>query len=144
MKSINLIILFFLCFITSIAQPSDTLLTHIILTKKFVKQEVVKYTPTLAKPLSDSSKVKVNPVHFVAAGMLYTYQVVFSEQIQADCIYHLSCSKYTKLCIEKFGLVKGTLQGFHQFSNCFEGVIYDYPDYKVNSIQKINNTIDLQ
>jgi hypothetical protein len=47
----------------------------------------------------------------IAGGMIYFYQNVISEQIQAGCSYEISCSQYLKLCIEKYGFVIGTFAG---------------------------------
>lgn len=85
---------------------------------------------------------KLNPFLYVGATLLYFYQNVISEQIQANCMYKISCSEFTKKSIEKNGFVKGTLSGFHQLSNCFQGAIYEHPVYMINENGKINNTID--
>jgi len=85
---------------------------------------------------------KLNPFLYIGATLLYFYQNVISEQIQANCMYKISCSEYTKKSIEKNGFVKGTLSGFHQLSNCFQGAIYEHPVYMINENGKINNLID--
>jgi uncharacterized protein len=84
---------------------------------------------------------KVNPVNYVSAGLLFFYQNVLSEQIQASCMYEISCSNYTKLSIEKSGL-KGFFLGINQLNNCFPGVIYDYPKHLISKDGKVINEIE--
>ncbi|MFI5150556.1 MAG: membrane protein insertion efficiency factor YidD [Bacteroidia bacterium] len=82
---------------------------------------------------------RINPVNYVAAGLLFVYQRVFSEQIQARCNYVVSCSEYTKLSIQKHGFVKGSLMGIDQLSCCFPGITLDYPDHKLTAERQIIN-----
>ncbi len=84
---------------------------------------------------------KINPLTYVAAGSLYVYQTIFSEQISANCTYQISCSEYTKKCIEKYGLIKGSLIGLHQLSNCVAGNTDEHCEYKISKSKKIINEI---
>jgi putative component of membrane protein insertase Oxa1/YidC/SpoIIIJ protein YidD len=70
---------------------------------------------------------------------MYLYQNVISEQIQADCLYEISCSQFTKKMIEKRGLILGTFIGFHQLNNCQGNALLDYPNYKISENDKILN-----
>ncbi len=85
-----------------------------------------------------------NPFNYLSAGLLFTYQNVFSEQIQADCNYQVSCSEYTKKCIERTGFVSGTLTGFNQWTECFSGALYEHPPVFRNNHNKIINTAELE
>ena len=85
--------------------------------------------------------LKLNPLLYLAAGSLYIYQSVFSEQISANCTYEISCSEYTKKSIEKHGLVKGSIIGLHQLSNCIEGINEQHCDYKISSTNKVKNEV---
>lgn len=91
----------------------------------------------LEKPKSTIGKF--NPLYYLSAGLLITYQNIISEQIQADCMYEISCSQYAKFSIQKYGIIRGTLLGFHQLNNCIPSAIYDYPDFKINKDEKIIN-----
>ena len=70
------------------------------------------------------------------------YQNIASEQIQANCQYHSSCSENMKQQIKRKGLLFGMLSGLNQFGNCSGGISKDYPNYKITSEYKINNTIE--
>lgn len=81
----------------------------------------------------------INFVKHIAAGLLYFYQNAISEQIQAECLYEISCSQFTKKMIEKKGLIIGAFVGFHQLNNCQGNAILDYPSYKISEKDKIIN-----
>lgn len=85
---------------------------------------------------------KLNPVTYISGGLLFVYQNVISEQIQADCQYQISCSENMKQQIKKKGLIAGILSGLNQLGNCSGNIHKDYPDYKINANKKVNNTIE--
>jgi putative component of membrane protein insertase Oxa1/YidC/SpoIIIJ protein YidD len=91
---------------------------------------------------SKKTAARYNPVTYVSAGLLFFYQRVISPQLQANCTYEISCSEYTKLCIQHYGFVKGTLLGLHQLNNCAPGVIGDRCRYVISPDGKIINHID--
>jgi putative component of membrane protein insertase Oxa1/YidC/SpoIIIJ protein YidD len=103
-----------------------------------------KYEPAAKrKILSFKNKkpiARINPLNYLAAGALFVYQRLISEQIQANCMYEISCSNYTKLCIQEHG-VSGFLAGIDQLNCCFAGVVYDYPDFMISPENKIRNQL---
>jgi putative component of membrane protein insertase Oxa1/YidC/SpoIIIJ protein YidD len=112
--------------------------------KIVLKQTFSEFThkPTTYRKFLEAPKStigKLNPLYYLSAGLLYTYQNIISEQIQADCMYEVSCSQYAKLNVQKYGLIRGTLLGFHQLNNCIPSAIYDYPEFKINKNEKIIN-----
>ena len=93
----------------------------------------------LVSPKNDIAKI--NPLFYLGGTLLFLYQNVFSEQIQAQCAYQISCSEYTKLSIQKKGLLFGTLSGFNQLSECFPYIQHDHPPLFINyNNQKIINS----
>ena len=90
------------------------------------------------------SIAKISPLHYISSGLLFFYQTILSEQIQADCNYEISCSNYTKAGIEKFGLLKGVLGGFDQLTNCSVLILYDVPRYKISPRSKVNNSFETE
>ncbi len=91
--------------------------------------------------VQSSALSKWNPLGYLSAGMMFLYQRVLSEQIQANCMYQITCSEYTKKQIEKHGLLLGVLEGCNQLTNCFMGVQYQYPKYKLSAQGKIRNDL---
>lgn len=91
--------------------------------------------------LEGNDSVRKNPVNVFFSGLMYVYQNVFSEQISASCMYQISCSEYTKLCIEENGLLLGSVQGFHQLMHCTPGATEEVPPYmySVYSLKILNH-----
>lgn len=97
--------------------------------------------------------VKYNPISLLFGGLLYTYQKFISVQIAANCPYEVSCSSFSKQCIEKYGLIYGIPLTADRLTRCtrlasfdlIRGVeynsrtnkIYDYPaDYSLHHKDK--------
>ena len=85
---------------------------------------------------------KINPLTYLAAGLMYGYQNVLSEQISANCTYEISCSEMTKKSIEKHGLIKGALFGLHQLTNCSSSIIKDHCEHVISPDDKIINRVE--
>jgi putative component of membrane protein insertase Oxa1/YidC/SpoIIIJ protein YidD len=134
---------FITCLIFSIqiycANAQESSLQNLLVQKTFSNYKYQKSVPRKLLHTPTNFWGRINPLYYVSAGMLYTYQNIISEQIQAECMYETSCSQYTKFSIEKYGLIKGTLLGFHQLNNCMPSAIYDYPDFKISKGEKILN-----
>jgi uncharacterized protein len=81
---------------------------------------------------------RYNPVMYAGAAFLFIYQRIFSEQIQAECMYQVSCSEYTKYCIQQKGLVRGMLAGFNQVTECFNGAVYEHPPMFIHKSRIVN------
>ena len=90
--------------------------------------------------IENSNKRSV--MNTIAGGMIYFYQNVISEQIQAGCSYEISCSQYLKLCIEKYGFVIGTFAGINQFLKCTGNNHKNHSAHKINENNIIKNKID--
>ena len=84
-------------------------------------------------------KNKYNPISYIGAGALFVYQNIISEQIQASCTYHYSCSEFTKKSIENFGFIKGTFVGLNQLQSCVPGLKKETHPYFITSNFLIEN-----
>lgn len=80
-----------------------------------------------------------NPLSYVGAGLMFTYQNMISEQMQTNCMYEISCSEYTKLSIQESGLVAGVLKGFYQLSECHPAALYEHPRSFISGGKIINH-----
>lgn len=89
-----------------------------------------------------STKAKFNPFIYLAGGLLFMYQNLFSAQISANCVYETSCSEFTKKSIQKYGIIKGTFIGMHQLSCCTPSIHKDYCEHSVSESGKIINRIE--
>lgn len=134
----RLFILFLMmCYtLTSFSQEETTIISNKIIAVTF--DDATK--PVKRKLLAFRNKLAYfNPFTYVGAGMLFVYQNVFSEQIQANCAYEISCSDYTKFSIQVSGFFIGTLKGFNQLSECAPTARYEHPASYINSDGKIIN-----
>lgn len=62
--------------------------------------------------------VRYNPLSLSLGGMMYVYQKFISAQIGANCPYEISCSAFSKQCIQKFGLIKGVALSADRLMRC--------------------------
>jgi uncharacterized protein len=144
MKSKRIVfILIFFCICSPVLSQDS------IVERNNVNSEVVRVLfsdyemPTQNKRvLMQVRSAKGNPLTYIAAGLLFFYQNLLSEQISANCTYQMSCSEYTKKCIERYGIVKGTLIGLHQLSCCVPNISVDHCEHKISENYKIINIIE--
>ena len=142
MRYYLVVLLLFISFIF-VGQNTTSAVSEKILEKTFSDYEIKQMTPRKMLSIKNGKGIaKFNPINYIAGGLLFFYQNILSEQIQADCSYEISCSSYTKLCISRYGFIIGTLKGIHQLNNCFPSAIDDYPVFKMSNNLKIRNQIE--
>jgi putative component of membrane protein insertase Oxa1/YidC/SpoIIIJ protein YidD len=73
-----------------------------------------------------------NSVHGISGFFLSVYQEYISVLISADCIYSLSCSRYSKQSISQHGVLKGVLATGDRLSRCSSIAAKDIPEFKWN------------
>lgn len=98
-------------------------------------------TKPFKKPKNQLSYI--NPLFYISTGGLFIYQNMISEQFQADCKYHVSCSEYTKISIEHNGLI-GLFMGLDQISKCYPKAYYQYSPFLRMDDGVINNVYDYE
>jgi putative component of membrane protein insertase Oxa1/YidC/SpoIIIJ protein YidD len=89
--------------------------------------------------------VKYNPVSLIFGGALYLYQSGLSKQISAQCPYEVNCSNFSRVCIRKYGLVKGILLTSDRLTRCTRLAAIDineYTDFTRDSHRIIDNPED--
>lgn len=62
--------------------------------------------------------LRLNPVYWLLNGALTGYQKVISPQISAECLYELSCSRFSRAAIQEFGIFKGIALSADRISRC--------------------------
>lgn len=67
---------------------------------------------------NQSPLIKYNPITLISKGSLFLYQNVISPQMASDCIYHPSCSDFSKQAIQQYGFFKGICLGADRLSRC--------------------------
>jgi uncharacterized protein len=101
--------------------------------------EKTPYRPMI-KPKKSQTWQRLNPLFYVSGGLLFFYQNVLSDQIQSNCMFEISCSGYTKKCIQTHGLVIGILLGADQLGSCHPFIQMDYEPNCIQPDGKIINT----
>jgi putative component of membrane protein insertase Oxa1/YidC/SpoIIIJ protein YidD len=61
---------------------------------------------------------KYNPFSLLATASMYFYQNAISPLIFSHCLYHRSCSNYSKAAIKEFGLIKGIFMSADRLLRC--------------------------
>ncbi len=78
--------------------------------------------PTVKFGQSKKTKAKAflrfNPAYWMLNGALTGYQKVISPQISAECLYELSCSRFSRAAIQEFGIFKGIALSADRISRC--------------------------
>jgi putative component of membrane protein insertase Oxa1/YidC/SpoIIIJ protein YidD len=64
--------------------------------------------------------------------LLNIYQKHISVQISADCLYSLSCSRYSREIVNKKGLILGVLLSADRLTRCSGFCAKDIPERKYN------------
>lgn len=83
---------------------------------------------------------KINPLFYTGASLLFVYQNLISEQLQADCGYHVSCSEAAVRGMNYYGTIKGILVGVNQLSTCLPRVYIEYPRRYITNDFKVDNS----
>jgi uncharacterized protein len=100
-------------FITLILFISHTCFCQIVSDKDLIKNSLqLKETPVVQK------KGRSNPFLFVFNGPLTVYQRFISPQISSNCMFELSCSRFSRDAISQFGPLKGIALTVDRFHKC--------------------------
>lgn len=74
---------------------------------------------------SDRIFSRLNPVRLSLGGMMYVYQRFVSPQLPSECLYHPSCSGFSKELIRDLGLVKGMAATADRLMRCNRVAAFD-------------------
>ena len=131
LKLLSSIILGFILSLQLIAQ--DTSMEERLILNKEIYDYHFEGRKVHFNQLGNKSLIaKYNPVTLLANSLLFTYQQLFSVQISASCLYHPSCSEYSKQLIKDFGLIKGVSLSADRLTRCNRIAATDIHPLKVN------------
>ena len=65
-----------------------------------------------------AGKKGFHPISFVMNGTLTFYQKVISPQFSANCLYELSCSRFSREAIRMYGPLKGVALSADRLARC--------------------------
>lgn len=75
---------------------------------------------------------RYNPVSLVLTGSLYGYQNAISPQLSNRCIYHPSCSVFSREIITERGLFPGMILTADRISRCNRISAMDAPQHRLD------------
>ncbi len=55
---------------------------------------------------------------YVGLGLIRLYQMTLSKVLPPSCRFEPSCSRYTYMAIDKYGLLRGSWMGFKRILRC--------------------------
>ncbi len=90
-----------------------------------------KSTPPPGKDVSflhSSSErllVRYNPINLTFGAMMFVYQRFMSPQLPSTCLYHPSCSAFSKSLIKEYGLVVGVVSTADRLFRCNRVAVFD-------------------
>ena len=79
-----------------------------------------------------SAITKYNPLSLTLGGLLFVYQKAISPQLQSHCPYEISCSAFSKACIEEFGIIKGVALTADRLGRCTQFTLIDIQQSQIN------------
>lgn len=88
-------------------------------------------TPLQGKDVSfmqssnDRLLVRYNPVNLTFGAMMFVYQRFMSPQLPSTCLYHPSCSAFSKSLIREYGLVVGVVTTADRLFRCNRVAAFD-------------------
>ncbi len=86
--------------------------------------------------------LKYNPITLLFGGLLYVYQKGISQQISANCPYEITCSNFSKKCIQNYGLIKGIALTADRLTRCTQFTVIDLKPIQLNKNNKIIDPIE--
>ena len=117
-RTVLLLLFLLLVFVRAYSQEID-LKSDLMLVDSVVEQQMPEpgLRPYIYKNQPKTFK-NSNPLSLIYGGSLYVYQNLFSQHLSASCLYHPSCSDFSKQAVKEYGLIKGTLLSFDRLSRC--------------------------
>ncbi len=86
------------------------------------------------------TKISLNPLKITYRFSIHFYHKAISEQLAANCAFELTCSRFSKAMVNKFGFVKGYFLTFDRLGRCNAiSPLETYP-IRLNAQRKIMET----
>lgn len=143
-RIISLILILFLISIHAEAQKID-LREDLMLIDSLAKKQMPQ-TSKKAYVYKDQRKTikNSNPVSMLYGGSLYVYQNFITQHFSANCLYHPTCSDFSKQAVKNFGLIKGGLLTFDRLNRCNRIAATDLDPATLNKkTQQFNDPVNL-
>jgi putative component of membrane protein insertase Oxa1/YidC/SpoIIIJ protein YidD len=140
-RNIYIILLLLFSYSTLLAQNSIDELS-LIKEQTFAKHEYDKRRVSYIFKESKNFIIKYNPLSLTFGGLLFLYQKAISPQISVNCPYEISCSNFSKQCIQHYGLLKGVALTADRLTRCTQFTLIDLKPIQFNKKNKIIDPIE--
>lgn len=90
----------------------------IIFAIKDQENKKIKRVRTYVYKKQKSFIKKYNPISLTFGSLLYFYQNALSPQFSADCLFHPTCSDFSKQAIQEYGIFKGVFLSADRITRC--------------------------
>ncbi len=77
------------------------------------------------QPSGDGFVARYNPFTLTLGGLMFVYQRFMSPQLPSECLYHPSCSSFSKSLISEYGLVAGVAATADRLIRCNRVAVFD-------------------
>jgi putative component of membrane protein insertase Oxa1/YidC/SpoIIIJ protein YidD len=74
---------------------------------------------------SERPVLRYNPIALTFGGLMFVYQRFMSPQLPSECLYHPSCSSFSKSLISEYGLVVGVAATADRLMRCNRVAVFD-------------------
>ncbi|MFM7850688.1 MAG: membrane protein insertion efficiency factor YidD [Flammeovirgaceae bacterium] len=91
--------------------------------------------------VQSGKKHKLNPINWVYHGSIGLYQKHISAQLGANCIYEVTCSRFSRKLVEEFGVIKGSLLSLDRVGRCNKLYYMESSPVRLNKAGKIIETV---
>ena len=92
--------------------------------------------------VGNNAFTRYNPISLTLGSLLFIYQKAISPQLQSRCPYEISCSAFSKGCIQEYGLVKGVALTADRLTRCTQfTVIHILPSQIDHKRANIKNDV---
>lgn len=136
------LLLIVLCITGSLAAQNKLNELALIKEQNFTKHQYDKRKVSYLFKDKKNVLLKYNPVSLTFGGLLYLYQKGISPQVSVNCPYELSCSNFSKKCIQHYGLIKGLALTADRLTRCTQFTLIDLKPIQFNRMNKIIDPIE--
>ena len=77
------------------------------------------------EPKNERLVARYNPISLAFGGMMFVYQRFMSPQLPSECLYHPSCSSFSKSLVSEYGLVLGIAATADRLFRCNRVAVFD-------------------
>jgi len=137
--------LFFILFvaITDLFSQNQLDELSLISSQNFVKHQYDTRKVSYLFKENKNILMKYNPISLAFGALLFLYQKGISPQVSVNCPYEISCSNFSKQCIQRYGLIKGVALTADRLTRCTQFTLIDLKPIQFNKKNKIVDPIEL-